>query len=101
MEVKVDDLYTKEYLEADKRSIANAIQIFFKDGSQTEKVEVHYPVGHKRRRDEGIPLLVEKFKNNLATKTSPKNCNIIEEICSSQEKLEEMDFNVFSDLFEV
>ena len=101
MEVKVDDLYTKEYLEADKRSIANAIQIFFKDGSQTEKVEVHYPVGHKRRRDEGIPLLVEKFKNNLATKISPKNCNIIEEICSSQEKLEEMDFNVFSDLFEV
>ncbi len=101
MEIKVDDLYTKEYLEADKRSIANAVQIFFKDKSKTEKIEIHYPVGHKKRRDEGIPLLVEKFKNNLATKISPKNCNTIEQICSSQKELEEMDFNVFSDLFEV
>lgn len=99
MEVLEDDLYTKEYLEADKRSIANAVQIFFNDGSKTEKIEIHYPVGHKRRRDEGIPLLVEKFKTNLATKISSKNCNIIEKICESQEDLEKMDFNDFSDLF--
>ena len=99
MEVEVDDLYTKEYLEADKRSIANAIQVFFKDGSQSDKVEVHYPVGHKKRRDEGIPLLVDKFKSNLATRISSKNCSIIEGICSSQGELEKMDFNVFSDLF--
>ena len=53
---------SKEYLEADKRSIANSIQIFFKDGSSTEKIEVEYPIGHRRRREQGIPLLLEKFE---------------------------------------
>ncbi|MCD4862594.1 2-methylcitrate dehydratase, partial [Campylobacter coli] len=50
MQVEVDDRYTKEYLESDKRSIANAVQVFFKDGTSTKKVEVEYPIGHKRRR---------------------------------------------------
>ena len=67
MVVKEDSRYTREYLEADKRSIANAVQIFFRDGSFTEKVEVEYPVGHRRRRVEGIPLLVEKFRANADT----------------------------------
>ncbi|HEX5222849.1 MAG TPA: bifunctional 2-methylcitrate dehydratase/aconitate hydratase [Verrucomicrobiae bacterium] len=67
MGVNEDPRYTREYLEADKRSIANAVQIFFADGSATEKVEVEYPVGHRRRRAEGIPLLVEKFRANAAT----------------------------------
>ena len=64
MVVKEEPRYTREYLESDKRSIANAVQIHFCDGSATEKVEVEYPVGHRRRRAEGIPLLVEKFKAN-------------------------------------
>ena len=51
----------KDYLDDGKRSIANALQIFFKDGSQTDKVEVEYPVGHRNRRQEGIPLLERKF----------------------------------------
>lgn len=67
MVVKEDPRYTREYLEADKRAIANAVQIFFRDGSATEKVEVEYPVGHRRRRAEGIPLLVEKFQTNAQT----------------------------------
>lgn len=67
MVVKEEPRYTHEYLEADKRSIANAVQIFFRDGSATEKVEVEYPVGHRRRRTEGIPLLVEKFKATAET----------------------------------
>ena len=67
MVVKEESRYTREYLEADKRSIANALQIFFHDGTSTEKVEVEYPVGHRRRRAEGIPLLVEKFSANAAT----------------------------------
>ena len=67
MVVKEEPRYTREYLEADKRSIANAVQIFFRDGSATEKVEVEYPVGHRRRRTEGIPLLVEKFKATAET----------------------------------
>ena len=67
MIIEEDKRYTKEYLEAEKRSIANAIQVFFKDGSSTEKIEVEYPLGHRRRRDEGIPVLIDKFKNNLNT----------------------------------
>lgn len=99
MEVVVDERYTKEYLEADKRSIANAVQVFFKDGSKTQKVEVEYPIGHRRRRNEGIPLLISKFNANLATRLSPKKCAQIEQICSNQKSLEELDFNEFSDLF--
>ncbi len=68
MIVKEDLRYTREYLEADKRSIANAVQIFFRDGCVTEKVEVEYPVGHRRRRAEGIPLLLEKFRANAETR---------------------------------
>ncbi|MCF6172591.1 MAG: 2-methylcitrate dehydratase [Campylobacteraceae bacterium] len=99
MIVEVDDRYTKEYLEDDKRSIANAVQVFFKDGTKTKKIEVEYPIGHRRRREEGIPVLIEKFKSNLRTRLSSKNSNTIEEICESKEKLENMNFNEFSDLF--
>ena len=67
MVIKEDERYTKEYLEEDKRSIANAIVIHFKDGSSTEQVEVEYPIGHRRRRDEGIPVLENKFLSNLRT----------------------------------
>lgn len=67
MEVVEDKRYSEEYLDANKRSIANAVQIFFKDGSSTDKVEVEYPIGHKRRRAEGIPVLEAKFKRNLRT----------------------------------
>jgi len=68
MVVKEDLRYTREYLEADKRAIANAVQIFFRDGSATEKVEVEYPLGHRRRRAEGIPLLMEKSRANATTR---------------------------------
>ena len=67
MVIEEDKRYTKEYLEADKRSIANSIQIFFSDGSSTEKIEVEYPIGHRRRRQEGLPILESKFKKNLST----------------------------------
>lgn len=99
MEVEVDDRYTKEYLEADKRSIANAVQVFFKDGTSTKKVEVEYPIGHRRRRDEGIPVLNEKFKNAIKTRLSAKNCSLLENIVFNQKELENMNFNEFVDLF--
>lgn len=99
MVVEVDDRYTKEYLESDKRSIANAVQIFYKDGSKSQKVEVEYPIGHKRRRDEGIPVLIEKFKRNIALKLSPKKCAAINEICANQKALESTPFHAFSNLF--
>ena len=99
MVVEVDERYTKEYLQSDKRSIANAVQIFYKDSSKSQKIEVEYPIGHKRRRDEGIPVLIEKFKSNLAVKLSPKQCAKILSICHDQNTLESMNFNEFSDLF--
>ncbi len=67
MSVREDPRYSREYLELDKRSIANAVQVFFKDGTSTPRVEVEYPVGHRSRRAEGIPLLVEKFRQNMGT----------------------------------
>lgn len=99
MSVEVDDRYTKEYLQSDKRSIANAVQIFYKDGSKSQKVEVEYPVGHKRRRSEGIPLLIKKFESNLAGRLSPKKCELINKLFADQKMLENTAFNEFSDLF--
>lgn len=99
MEVVVDPRYTKEYLDSDKRSIANAVEIYYKDGTKSQKVEVEYPIGHRRRRDEGIPLLKAKFKANLTTRFSPKTCKIIEDLVNDQKALESYNFNEFSDLF--
>jgi len=95
MIVEEDKRYSEEYLHADKRSIANAIQIFFKDGSSTEKVEIEYPVGHRRRREEGIPLLEQKFKNNLATRFPAKHVEDIFAMCINQADLEATSVNDF------
>lgn len=88
MQVIEDARYTREYLEADKRSIANAVQIFFKDGTSTPKIEVEYPIGHRRRRAEGIPLLVKKFEENLATRLKPAQAKAIRELCMDRARLE-------------
>jgi 2-methylcitrate dehydratase len=66
MTVTEDKQYSKDYLDADRRSIANAVQVFFRDGSKTDKVVVEYPIGHRRRRTEGIPLLQEKAESAFA-----------------------------------
>jgi 2-methylcitrate dehydratase len=88
MEVIEDERFTRKYLEADKRAIGNAVQVFFKDGSSTEKVVVDYPVGHRRRRAEGIPLLQEKFERYLRGRASPKHANRILAICAGQDSFE-------------
>ncbi|MDG2060552.1 MAG: bifunctional 2-methylcitrate dehydratase/aconitate hydratase [SAR86 cluster bacterium] len=98
MVIEEDNRYTKEYLQEDKRSIANAIQIYFKDGSTTNKVEVEYPVGHRRRRKEGIPLLMKKFERNLMTQFSDERIKSILNLCDSQEKLELTSVTDFMDL---
>jgi len=99
MEVVEEPRYTREYLEADKRAIANAVQVFFTDGSSTENVAVEYPVGHRRRRKEGIPLLERKFRNNLATRYPPGRADRIFACCRNQKDLESMPVNEFMDLF--
>jgi 2-methylcitrate dehydratase len=99
MVIEEDKRYTQEYLDPDKRSIANAVQIFFKDGSSTQKVEIEYPVGHRRRRNEGIPLLENKFESNLATRFPAKQAKAIINLCRDQQTLERAAVHEFVDLF--
>ena len=98
MQVVEEPRYTREYLEADKRSIANALQVFFKDGSSTEQVVVEYPIGHRRRRVEGIPLLEDKFKANLATRFTAQRTAQIFALCKDQARLESTPVQRFVDL---
>ena len=81
MQVEEDVRYSREYHEPAKRSIANAMQVFFRDGSCTEKVSVEYPIGHRRRRAEGIPKLIEKFEHNLATRFPASGAKVIRDLC--------------------
>ena len=67
MVVTEDKQYSEDYLDPEKRSIANKLRVLFNDGSSTEEIEVEYPIGHRRRRDEGIPVLQNKFLKNLKT----------------------------------
>ena len=98
MEIHENPTYTKEYLEPEKRSIANALQVYFKDDNKKDKIEINYPVGHRRRREEGIPLLEDKFKANLATRFPAKRCKEIFALCKDQAKLEATPVNEFMDL---
>lgn len=91
--------YTRDYHDPAKRSIANAIQIFFKDGSKTAKIEVEYPIGHRRRRKEGMPVLVEKFRTNLARRFPSRQQSTILGICLNKAKLDSMPVNEFVDMF--
>ncbi len=99
MQVIENKRFTKDYLDPEKRSIGNAIQIFFKDGSNTDRVEVEYPIGHRRRRNEGIPVLQAKFERNLATRLSAKKTEQILALCADQARLEQTPVNEFMDLF--
>jgi 2-methylcitrate dehydratase len=101
MVCKEDKQFTKDYLDADKRSIANGITVEFKDGSKLKEVVVEYPIGHRRRRKEGIPVLVEKFRRNLALKIAPRNARQILALCDDQKKLEATPVQDFVSLFVV
>jgi 2-methylcitrate dehydratase len=96
----VEDLqYSQDYLDPQKRSIANAVQVFFKDGSSTEQVAVEYPIGHRRRRAEGMPLLVKKFETNLASRFAPAQCDAILRVCKDASTLDATHVDAFTDMF--
>jgi 2-methylcitrate dehydratase len=99
MEVVEEPRYSRDYLDPEKRSIANAAQVFFKDGSVTEKVEVEFPLGHRRRRAEGLPLLIEKAHRNLATRFPQRRAEALVELCLDAERLEGMAVEAFVDLW--
>jgi 2-methylcitrate dehydratase len=95
MEVVEEPRYSREYHEPDKRSIANAVQVFLKDGTYTPKVEIEYPIGHRRRRAEGIPHLIAKFRDNLATRFPNKQAKAILDLCQDAPRLERMPVHEF------
>ncbi len=99
MQVVEESRYSRDYHDPDKRAIANAVQVFFMDGSATEKVEVEYPLGHRRRRAEGIPLLEEKFQRHLASCFPAPKCAEIFALCGDQARLEATPVHAFMDLF--
>src|SRR6185295_7820825 len=96
-----DRKFTRDYHAPDKRSIANALTVEFKDGTKLKEVVCEYPIGHKRRRKEGMPVLVEKFRTNLARRFPAKQQKTILEVCMDPERLEAMPINEFVDLFAV
>jgi 2-methylcitrate dehydratase len=78
--------FSIDYLDPEKRSIANAIQIRFKDGSATDKVVCEYPIGHRRRRNEGIPKLIEKFERSIKTRFPAKQSANILDLCLDEQR---------------
>ncbi len=99
MEIEEDLSFSKDYLDPSKRSIANSLQIFFKDGTCTDIEEVHYPIGHKNRRAEGIPILIKKFEKNLMTQFSEDRVKGIMSLFEDNEKLFNLPVRDFVDLF--
>jgi 2-methylcitrate dehydratase len=98
MEVVEEPRYSRDYLDPEKRSIANAVQVFFTDGSATERVEVEYPLGHRRRRAEALPLLLQKCRDNLSTRLPAERTAALIELCLDRERLSAMPVNQFMEL---
>jgi 2-methylcitrate dehydratase len=96
-----DKRFTRDYHDPKKRSIANALTVEFKDGTRLKEVVCEYPIGHKRRRAEGMPILVEKFKTNLARRFPQKQQKTILDVCMDPARLEAMPVNQFVDLFAI
>ncbi|MDR3388085.1 MAG: bifunctional 2-methylcitrate dehydratase/aconitate hydratase [Rudaea sp.] len=91
--------FTKDYFDPAKRYIGNAVQVFFKDGSKTDKVSIDYPIGHRKRRDEGIPVLVEKFKHALAGHLPARQVELIMAVAADRAVFETLPVNRFMDMF--
>lgn len=99
MVVVENEQYSKDYLDPDKRSIANAVQVHFKDGTKTEQAVCEYPIGHRRRRDEGLPKVVQKFESNLLTRFPRKKTADILQLSLDYERLLGTPVHEFMGLF--
>jgi 2-methylcitrate dehydratase len=99
MSVEENRQYTADYLDPEKRSIANSLQVFFEDGSATEEVAVEYPIGHRRRRAESLPLLFAKLRENLAGQLPQDRVETIIEMFQDRRRLERLTVPQLIDLF--
>ncbi len=95
MQVKENPTFTQEYYDPNKRYIGNAVQVFFKDGGASRRVQVDYPIGHRRRREEGMPVLVRKFENSVAAHFGPKQTESIKAMFSDRTALAAMPVSEF------
>ena len=87
MSVQENKQYTKDYFDPELRYIGNAVQVFFKDGSSTDRIEVHFPIGHRERREEGIPVLKQKFVDSVSPKLAARQWAELNVLCSDRDKL--------------
>lgn len=95
MQVKENPMFTKDYYDPDKRYIGNAVQVFFKDGSSSARVQVDYPIGHRKRRAEGMPVLVKKFEASVAAHFAPKQSESIKAMFADRTALARMPVGEF------
>lgn len=95
MQVMENTTFTQEYYAADERYIGNAVQVFFKDGSTTQRIAVDFPIGHRKRRAEGIPLLKQKFDASVAAHFSPKQTESIKALFADRARLEALPVREF------
>ncbi|MEM9335215.1 MAG: bifunctional 2-methylcitrate dehydratase/aconitate hydratase [Pseudomonadota bacterium] len=87
MEVRENEQFTKDYFDPDKRYIGNAIQVFFNDGTHTDRVEIHFPIGHRERREEGIPVLKKKFVDSVSPKLAAGQWETLNALCADRDTL--------------
>jgi 2-methylcitrate dehydratase len=99
IECMEDPQFTRDYHDPEKRSIANAVTVKLKDGRTLDEVVVEYPIGHRRRRQDGIPLLLEKFRRNLARRFPQKQQHAIAELSLDRARLEQTPVNEYVDLY--
>jgi 2-methylcitrate dehydratase len=88
MQVRENPQFTAQYYASDKRYIGNAVQVFFNDGTSTPRVAVDYPLGHRKRRAEAMPVLVKKFEQSVVAHFSPKQCEAIKALFNDRAALE-------------
>jgi len=95
MEVSENVAYTKDYFDPDKRYIGNGVQVAFSDGTYTERVGIDFPIGHRERRDEGIPVLIKKFEASIQGNLKAGQWQALNKFCADQQALEEMPVDDF------
>jgi len=95
MVVRENPKFTEEYYAPDKRYIGNAVQVFFRDGTATPRVAIDYPLGHRKRRAEAIPVLTQKFESAVRAHFSPKQSEAIKTLFAERDKLESLPITEF------
>jgi 2-methylcitrate dehydratase len=99
MDVRENPRFTMDYFDPDKRYIGNSVQVFFKDGTSTDKVSIDYPIGHRQRRAEGIPVLLAKFKAAIAAELAADRAGELDRLAASPAELDALPLSHFLDIF--